>query len=42
MVALRMDGLLIEDDVIIRDVLAEVLDDAGLHVNGLPDGEILF
>lgn len=37
-----MDVLLIEDDVIIRDVLAEVLDDAGLAVTGLPDGEALF
>lgn len=37
-----MDVLLIEDNVLVRTVLAEMLDDAGLTVAELDDGEALF
>ena len=37
-----MDVLLIEDDAAIRSLLAEALDDAGLKVTALADGETLF
>lgn len=37
-----MDILLIEDDATVREMLAELLDEAGLHVIERPDGEILF
>jgi DNA-binding response OmpR family regulator len=37
-----MDVLLIEDNVVVRAILAEMLDDAGLTVAELDDGEALF
>ena len=37
-----MDVLLIEDDALIREVLAEALNEVGLRVLEMPDGEALF
>jgi two-component system cell cycle response regulator CpdR len=37
-----MDVLLIEDDAAIRELLAEMLGEAGLRVVELPDGKCLF
>jgi CheY-like chemotaxis protein len=40
--AAPMDVLLIEDDAVVRALLAELLDEAGLHVVERSDGENLF